>query len=204
MWNKFDGQSSHRVPMNTTPTKSRRKETGPRNPKTPIKNTRLAQMLNREQIKQGKTETDIAAEYGWLPQSFNVWKRGTAPRRNMWVAIARFLQISLDQVEELVEEAKVSTGNTKIPNMGAPVMGKGSGDTAIMDSFPSGFAQPSVVGCYAVRIGDKTYWVNPRLKPRDGNTVLVRTNDVGKLMTWPNEYQADGVEQHVVVLAEMI
>jgi len=54
-------------------------------------------------------------------------------------------------------------------------------------------------------LGGRNFWVNPSLRPIDGNTVLVRTDDVGKLMTWPNDYvQEPAIEQHVVVLMEMV
>jgi hypothetical protein len=42
-------------------------------------------------------------------------------------------------------------------------------------------------------------WVNPHMTPANGNTVLVRDGDSGKLETWP----CNAKDAHVVVLAEM-
>jgi hypothetical protein len=171
--------------------------------KQPVKKTRLAQMVHNRLVEVQKSEAEVAAIYGWSKQSLNTWKRGVAPRKQNFASLAKFLGITVRQVEELVAEAAESSGSTKLPDMGAPVMGKGEDDTAIMDRFASGYAKPSVAGCYAVRLGGRHYWVNPRLKPQDGQTVLVRTDEVGKLMTWPAE-TGDGVEAHVVVLREMV
>lgn len=167
----------------------------------PVKKTRLTKMLATAHLDSGMSETEIGARFGFSKQAFNNWKAGVAPRVQMYKPLAQFLCISPDQMKELADEAKLSTGTTKLPDMGAPVMGRGSGSTVMLDNFASGFAKPAVAGCYAVRVDGRHLWINPRLKPVDGNTVLVRADDVGRLMTWPVDVEG---EVHVVVLAEMV
>lgn len=169
----------------------------------PKKKTRLAQMLVHQQNKTAMTEAELGAEYGWSQQSFWTWKNGSIPRNKMFPAIARFLQISIADLEELVDEAKISTGTTKLPNMGPPVMGRGTFADITMERFPSGYARPSVDGTYVVRVDGRNMWVSSTSKPTDGNTMLVRRDDAARLETWPVGL-ADGEEAHVVVLAEMV
>jgi hypothetical protein len=121
----------------------------------------------------------------------------------MYPALAAYLGISVDQIAELAEEAKISTGTTKLPNLGAPVMGSGTNNAIRIDQFASGYAMPAVGGTYAVRVDGKTMWVNPRLVPNKGNTVLVRNEGSARLATWPCKL-ADGEEVHVVSLAELV
>jgi hypothetical protein len=103
----------------------------------------------------------------------------------------------------LAEEAKASSGSTKLPDTGAPVHGRGSSGSVAIDKFPSGFAKPSVSGTYALRVDGRYCWVNPRLKPAEGNLVIVRTGSSGRLVAWPVKL-ADTEEAHVVVLQEMV
>lgn len=167
------------------------------------KKTRLAQMLANRQNQSGMTEKELADKFGFSQQAFNSWKSGVAPRNKMFSAIADFLGIRVDDVAMLADEAKASAGNTKLPDIGAPVMARGTSAAMAIDKFASGFAKPSVAGTYAARVDGRNVWVNPRLRPADGNTVLVRGTDTGRIATWPVEL-ADGEEAHVVVLAEMV
>jgi hypothetical protein len=116
------------------------------------------------------------------------------------VRISNFLRIPVADVEMLVKEAASSTGNTKIPDMGSPVVGRGSPDSLTIDKFPFGYAKPQIAGCYAVRVDGRHYWINPLMTPAAGNTVLVRSGSEGRIDTWP----CDGDEVHVVVLSEMV
>lgn len=168
-----------------------------------MKKTRLAQMLANEQARSGMTEKEIAAKYGFSQQGFNVWKKGVAPRNAMFAGIADFLKITPEQVAELSAEAKTSTGSTKLPDIGAPVMARGTSSSLAIDKFAGGYAMPSVKGTYAARVDGKVMWINPRIAPVDGNTVLVRTQDTGRLDVWPCAV-ADGEEVHIVVLAELV
>lgn len=166
------------------------------------KNTRLAQMLKHQQNACGLTEKEISAKHGFSQQAFNSWKTGVAPRNKMFPAIAVFLGISVDDVAMLANEAKVSSGTTKLPDMGAPVMARGTSASLAIDKYASGYAKPAVAGTYAARVDGRHMWVNPRLRPADGNTVLVRGTDIGRIATWPCALD-DGEVAHVVVLAEM-
>ncbi len=162
--------------------------------------SRLSQMIVHELKSRGRSEPDIAREFGWGQPAFNTWKTGVVPRAQFHERLARFLHISLEMLEELVEEAKISTGSTKLPDMGSPIKGRGSPDSITIDEFPIGYAKPQIAGCYCVRIDGKVMWVNPHMSPAAGNTVLVQKDGVGRLEKWP--IKVDG-EAHVVVLAEM-
>lgn len=163
--------------------------------------SRLSQMLLNEQAKRGLTDYKAAKEIGVLQQTYSSWKHGSVPRPNRYAAIAGWLHISADMVRELAEEAGVSSANTKLPNIGAPLMGRGSATALTLDKLPIGFAKPEISGCYAVRIDGRNMWVNPNITPADGNTVILRSDGQGRIAQWPVEH--DG-EVHVVVLAEMI
>jgi hypothetical protein len=166
------------------------------------KNTRLTQMLRHRQNTCGMTEAEISAKFGFSQQAFNSWKTGVAPRPKMFPAIGAFLNASVDEVAMLADEAKVSNGTTKLPDMGAPVMARGTADSLAFDKYASGYAKPAVAGTYAARVDGRHIWVNPRARPADGNTVLVRLGDAGRIAIWPVEL-ADGEVAHVVVLAEL-
>lgn len=166
------------------------------------KRTRLAQMIMHEHNRSGLTERELASRHGFSQQALQTWKKGAVPRPVMYPALASYLKISVDQVSELAEEAKASTGNTKLPELGAPVMGSGVGNDINIDKFASGYAKPAVGGTYAVRVEGKLMWVNPRLSPSEGNTVLIRAGMIGRLATWPCSLR-EGEEAHVVTLAEL-
>jgi transcriptional regulator with XRE-family HTH domain len=168
-----------------------------------MKKTRLAQMLANEQARSGMTEKEIANKYGFSQQGFNVWKKGVAPRNAMFAGIAEFLNITPEQVAELSAEARASSGTTKLPDIGAPIMARGTAGAMAIDKFAGGYALPSVKGTYAARVDGKMIWVNPRIAPIDGNTVLVRNDDTGRIATWPVDLGPQE-EAHVVVLAEMV
>lgn len=167
------------------------------------KNTRLAQMLKHQQNKSGLTEAELSAKYGFSQQAFNSWKTGVAPRPKMYSAISAFLNASIEDVAMLAVEAMDSAGTTKLPDMGAPVMARGTASSLAIDKYASGYAKPAVTGTYAARVDGRHMWVNPRLRPADGNTVIVRGDDTGRIATWPVDL-ADGETAHVVVLAEMV
>lgn len=162
--------------------------------------SRLSQMLAYELKRRGRSEPDVAREFGWSQQSFNKWKNGSIPRAQFHERLADFLRLSSEMLDELVEEAKVSTGNTKLPDMGNPIKGRGTPGAITMDEFALGYAKPQTQGCYAVRVDGLLMWVNPRITPAPGNTVLVQIDGTGRLVKWPTDIVG---EPHVVVLAEM-
>ncbi|MDI7923382.1 XRE family transcriptional regulator [Ferirhizobium litorale] len=164
--------------------------------------SRLSQMLTNEQNRSGRTEREIASEFGWGQQTFNTWKKGSVPRPKMFAAIARFLKLNEEQVAELAEEALTSTGNTKLPDVGVAILAREAGGQLVFDE-PIGFAKPNIRGCYAVRVGGRHVWVNPKLRPVDGNEVVIRNGDEGRMATWPTAVEGDD-EVHVVVLRETV
>lgn len=165
----------------------------------PVKKTRLAQMLHNKQIELAESERAIADRFGWSKQALNTWKRGVVPRAQQYADIARFLGVSVEMVAELADEAGRSTGNTKLPDMGAPVRGAGPADAIAMDTFASGYVKPSVGGCFAVKVDGRHVWINPRVKPRAGQSVLVVVDGVGRLVPW-----VDGDCAGAAVLAELV
>lgn len=162
--------------------------------------SRLSQMLQNELRRRGQSEHHIAREMDWSQQAFNTWLKGSIPRKQFWGRISRFLQIPEADVETLAEEAKTSQGNTRIPPLGSPVIGRGSMESVTMEKFAFAYAKPQIEGCYAVRLDGRHYWVNPLMTPVNGNKVLVRSGTTGKIDTWP----CAGEEVHVIVLAEMV
>ncbi|WFS02794.1 XRE family transcriptional regulator [Rhizobium tumorigenes] len=162
--------------------------------------SRLSQMIAHELKRSNQSASDISRHYKWSKQSFSTWLNGALPRQQFHQRLAEFLKISLEDLQMLIDEAQKSTGNTKIPNLGSPILGRGTASKLTIDQFAMGYAKPNIDGCYAVRIDGRIHWVNPSITPADGNSVLVKENGAGYLATWP--VQADG-DVHVVVLAEM-
>jgi len=105
----------------------------------------------------------------------------------------------------LANEAARDAGspNTKMPDMGAPIMGREVAGKLHFDQAAIGYANPVTRGTYVVRSGGLHLWVNPKIKPLPGNTVIFReANDTGRVGVYDGE-NYDG-EIHVVTLAEMV
>lgn len=162
--------------------------------------SRFSQMLDAELKRRGRSEREVAREYGWSQQAFNTWLKGGVPRQQFHLRLGDFLNISQDDLIALLDEARESDGSTKLPVMGAPLLGRGTASHILIEEFPFGWAAPQIAGCYAVRIEGRTLWVNPAVTPAPGNKVLVRNGTVGHVDTWP----CPGEVAHVVVLSEMI
>ncbi|NTF69417.1 S24 family peptidase [Agrobacterium rhizogenes] len=146
-------------------------------------------MLLNEQVTRGLTDREIAEKHNWLQQTFSRWKMGSLPRPHMFASIASFLQISTDMVRELVDEAKQSTGSTKLPKIGvfntARVYGKVTdrkeGKYAF-EAFNQG-RKRIPEGRYAIAIDTKVMepallvgtkaWIDPAIWPKPGNEVIV-------------------------------
>jgi len=192
--------------------------------------SRLSQTLAHEQKRREMSEKALSKEYGWQQQSFSQWKTGTIPRAQWFGKLADFLRISPDMVEELVAEAKVSTGKTKIPKAldlaRAYPRGKVSDRKAgkfRFDEVPSARYSVSVdtiVMEPAFLVG-KTAWVDPSLWAKPGNDVLVYGKGgvawIGKLESFTadkaeiSQYAFEGnvtitgVQAiHVIVLSERV
>ncbi|OKP79807.1 hypothetical protein BTE77_06875 [Ensifer adhaerens] len=159
-------------------------------------------MLIHEQSNRGLTDRAAAAEIGVLQQTFSAWKKkDVVPRPNKYSDVAAFLRISMDMMQNLADEAQQGARTTTLPDLGAPIKGIGTEEYVALDKYASGFAKPAIGGTYAIRVRGRNFWVNPRLTPREGNTVLLIDETAGRIATWPVDH--DG-EAHVVVLAEMI
>ncbi|QFT69676.1 hypothetical protein FIU93_23025 [Labrenzia sp. THAF35] len=169
-----------------------------------VRVSRLSKMIEQEQSRRGLTEREISTRWGWGQQTFNTWKKGSVPRPKMYKGLADFLRVSTDDIALLAKEASVSTGSTKLPNLGSPIYGRQTPDGSLMfDDEAIGFAQPNTKGCYAIRTGGHHLWVNPNLRPVAGNLVVVRNQDgTGELAEWPVD--AGKCSVHVVVLKEMV
>ena len=166
-------------------------------------NSRFAQMLLNEQTKRGMTDREIAEKHNWLQQTFSRWKMGSLPRPHMFASIAHFLQIDTAMVRELVDEAKDSAGNTKLPNVGAfntariygKVVDRKDGKYSF-EPFNRGRKRVPE-GRYAIHIDTKVMepallvgtkaWVDPAVWPRMGMEVIVHAKGgaawIGRLVS---------------------
>lgn len=151
--------------------------------------SRLSQMLAVEAKNRERSVSDLSREYGWSKQAFYTWTHGSVPADQWHKKIAKFLSINLEDVEMLVEEAKTSTGSTRIPRMQFPKARKVYGkvvdrkDGKFHFDLIGGLRTP--VATYAVRIDTKLMepaliagclaWVDPSTWPKAGYEVLVHT-----------------------------
>lgn len=197
------------------------------------KKTRLAQMIAAEQIKRGLNERDAAAHCGVIQQTFSAWKRGVVPRDNKLAGLTAFLGISPEMMDELVEEAAVSLGSTKLPRMGSfdtareygriadRKDGKWKFDTS-RTAIPAGrYAIQMDTKCMepALRLGTRV-WADPAVLTKAGDEVMVHTAsgfawigvlehyELGKATIsrpdgWRKELD-NVVAVHTIVLAERI
>jgi transcriptional regulator with XRE-family HTH domain len=179
-------------------------------------------MLLNEQTRRGLTDREVAEANGWLQQTFSRWKMGSLPRQHMFASIAPFLNISIDMVAELVEEATTSTGNTKLPaglkvaSVYGRVTDRKDGKYTF-DAFNVG-RKRIPEGRYAILIDTKVMepalpvgtkaWADPGVWPQPGNEVMVHAKGgvawIGKLVSLANgsaeieRYAAPGREKMTV------
>lgn len=192
----------------------------------PEHKTRLMQMLANEQKRRDWTDRQCAEFLGELQQTFSTWKRGSLPRLPK-PKLAAFLQISDDMLEELVDEARQSTGSTKLPRLAAVreygriadrKTGRYKFDTT-RKTVPEGRYMVSIdtkVMEPALHVGTKA-WLDPTVWPKVGDEVMVITHagvgwigvlaefgQVVKLTRYNGEpVTADNVAAvHVIVLSE--
>lgn len=182
--------------------------------------SRLTQMLDRTYKASGLSTIQIGKQFGWSQQSFYNWMQGSIPRPNNYARLADFLGVGLDMVEELVEEAKTSTGNTRIPQ---PTQGK------VTDRKDGRFHFGDVPqGRYAFRVDTKIMepalilgglaWAQPGVWPQPGNEVLVHAGGSAWLGTFVSVVEGVAVVEragarrevkdveavHVIVLSERV
>jgi len=166
------------------------------------KDTRLVQMIKRERSQSGLSERQHAITKGIPQQTLINWSKGMVPSRSTIPKLATFLGISNDMAEELVEEARISTGNTKIPKLTSarpPLTGSGSSSALVFVGRPIESASPDVAGTYALRVDGRLMWVDPDRAPTAGNKVVLRSGNSGRLAVWPVDEEIAGV----VVLMEL-
>lgn len=147
--------------------------------------SRFSQMLDVELKRRGRSERELAREFGWSQQAFNTWKTGGIPRQQFYQRIGDFLRIPIDDVATLLDEARESTGNTKLPKMD-PIYGKVTDRKEGKYSFSAedgGMRYPLTRYCIridtkamepALLVGTKA-WADPSLWPKVGNEVLVHS-----------------------------
>lgn len=148
--------------------------------------SRLSQMLLNEQGRRSQTDREAAAEIGVRQQTYSTWKHGSIPRPNLYGPLAKFLNISIDMLEELCEEARESTGNTKLPRLDrAREYGRVSDRKEGKFKFdPVNAGRKRIPeGRYSVMIGTNVMepallygtkaWLDPAVWPRIGNEVIV-------------------------------
>ncbi len=165
--------------------------------------SRFAQMLLNEQTKRGLTDREIGEKHNWLQQTFSRWKMGSLPRPHMYASIANFLQIDTGMVRELVDEAKASTGNTKLPKVGAFNMARVYGKVVDRKNGkyafePFNYGRKRIPeGRYAILIDTKIMepallvgtkaWVDPAVWPKPGYEVMVHAKGgaawIGRLVS---------------------
>jgi transcriptional regulator with XRE-family HTH domain len=162
-------------------------------------------MVNRVRVKSGLTDKELATKFGLAPQTISNWRDGKVPRDKMIPQVAAFLSISEDMAGELIEEARISTGSTRIPpGPGAPITALGEKvDEIRFAEFPKAHVRPNIDGMFAIRIGGEHLWAHPDMQPREGHTVLVRDGDNGRLVKWPAELEGGEKVAGVVMLMEV-
>ncbi|THK34465.1 XRE family transcriptional regulator [Ensifer sp. MPMI2T] len=136
-------------------------------------------MLKNEQAKRGQKDREAAAEIDVLQQTFSAWKHGSLPRPNKYDAVAAYLKISHDMLDELVEEARHSTGSTKLPQLD-----KAREYGRVSDRKEGKFKFDSLpTSKYAARIDTNVMepallygrkaWLDPAVWPAIGHEVIV-------------------------------
>jgi transcriptional regulator with XRE-family HTH domain len=147
--------------------------------------SRFSQMLDAEVKRRGKSERELARDFGWSQQAFNTWKTGSVPRQQFYQRIADFLRIPLGDVEMLTDEARTSTGNTKLPKMD-PIYGKVTDRKEGRYAFNAdGGGMRYPLTRYAIRIDTKILepallvgtkaWADPAIWPQVGNDVIAHS-----------------------------
>jgi len=188
-------------------------------------------MLDNEQKRRGKSERELAREFGWSQQAFNTWLKGGIPRPQFYFRLGEFLNIGQEDLLMLLDEARESTGNTRLPKADQ-IYGKVSDRKDGRYSFPLvdtvGGGRRFPLGRYAIRIDTKVMepallvgtkaWCDPATWPRVGHEVLVHSKGaawIGRLISLEDSTATiernigpvtirDVEAVHVIVLSERI
>jgi transcriptional regulator with XRE-family HTH domain len=192
--------------------------------------SRFSQMLDAELKRRGKSEREVAREFGWSQQAFNTWLRGGIPRQQFYLRLGDFLNISQDDLVALLDEARGSEGSTKLPQMD-PIYGKVVDRKEGRYSFPVAGGMRFPITRYCIKIDTKVMepalvvgskaWADPAIWPKLGAEVIVharggaawigvlRATD-GKTATLhryalPKDLMVTDVESiHVIALSERL
>lgn len=192
--------------------------------------SRLSQMLKNEQARRELTDYAVSKGIGVLQQTYSSWKHGSLPRPNKYAALAGWLGVSIDMVAELVDEAKVSTGNPPSVEAELPAtIGRVSDRKEGRYKFDSVDGKRFPTSRYAVEVGTNVMepallygtkiWLDPGIWPKVGNEVMVHARGgvawLGKLLSMGDgkaevenaagRHAVENVDAvHVVVLAERV
>jgi hypothetical protein len=134
--------------------------------------SRFSDMLVAEIKRREISESVAAAEFGWTKQAFNTWKNGVLPRQQWYGPLSRFLNVELDEVDSLIEEARTATEPPE-PTAGRVTDRKDG--RFHFDGIPStryAFSVDTRVMEPALVLGAKA-WAQPGVWPHVGNDVVV-------------------------------
>ncbi len=139
-------------------------------------------MLDAELKRRGRSEREVAREYGWSQQAFNTWLKGGVPRQQFHLRLGDFLNISQEDLIDLLDEARESDGSTKLPAMD-PIYGKVTDRKEGRYHFPLIGGMRFPAARYCIRIDTKVMepalvvgaraWIDPLIWPKPGNEVIV-------------------------------
>ena len=176
--------------------------------------SRLSQIIDAELKKRGKSERELAREFGWSQQAFNTWLKGGVPRQQFFVRLGEFLGITQADLQALVDEAKADTGQTA---KSEPIYGKVTDRKEGKFTFPAGDNGSRIpLGRYAIKVDTKVMepalvtggkaWLDQSIWPHIGNDVLVHLRSgvawIGQLVAIENnaaKLHRHGVAKDVVV-----
>lgn len=156
-------------------------------------------MLDR-QTELGLTDRQVAERHNWVAQTFSRWKLGSLPRPNLFPSIAAFLNVPIDTVRDLVEDAAPMEGAVKnvsifgVAGIHGVTSDRKTGKYHFRRSGRNRTAIPT--GRYAIMIetevmtpalvGGSKAWVDPSAPVRAGSDVLVHADNgkawIGKLL----------------------
>jgi transcriptional regulator with XRE-family HTH domain len=162
---------------------------------------RLVQLMEREREKRGWSQGEAGRHLGATQQAYNTWTKGVLPGKRYRAAIAEWLKLAPYQMDELIAEIEADPAIYTAAH-GAAVFGQGADGVVVFFGRPMGYVKPSIGGCYALVVDDRTMWVSPDRVAVDGSTVVIRKGNTGRIAKWPVSVDADE-SVHVVVLSEL-
>lgn len=159
--------------------------------------TKLARAIAKRQDELGLTDRVAAEKLSTLQQTFSTWKRGTIPRQPVHAALSAWLGISIDELDQMIEEAK-----TEAPAINLTTFANARQYGKIADrktgKFRFGTGRHRVPsGRYQMRVDTKvmdpiflvgsTIWLDPAIPAQIDNDVVVHAEGfgwIGCLVGW--------------------